>query len=134
MIAALSSRAGLAALPKLADWLRVAGFAATGLLATPALAVQQTLPGSLDMLLEQLELLLPTAGLRISDQAATDRFALIYCETEGAQPGSHVTLTLRQLPGDDPRTDVVIVSDTPVDTILEASLIRKLNEQSRIER
>ena len=124
-------------------WLQLLTIITTVCAAHHAVAIQQTITASQDTLLDQLEQILPAANITVINQATTDKFALIYARQSSAEPTTantvapHLTITLRQLPDDllrvEVRTDVSIVSDSPKDKVLEATLLRELSESLSTE-
>ena len=86
-------------------------------------AAQQRFNAEQQALLQQLETTLPQHGVTVLNQAATDRFALVYAKHD---QGSAVTLTLRQLPKQPDRVDLSIVTDSPRSPELEQRLVQAL--------
>lgn len=70
---------------------------------------------TLGRLLEQK----PIAELTMGDQAQTDKLTLLHAQHA---TGSNVTITIRELERDPPRSKVLVLTDSPVDEGLETSL------------
>lgn len=94
------------------------------LVANHALAIQQhTLAGELDDLLETTQLVLAQLQQPIRDVAETNHFGLIWA---GVQGTTNITIAVRVLPIDEPRAQITVASDSPVDARLEQTVLDQI--------
>ncbi len=96
-----------------------------GVLAGPALAAEQRVKTSQEQALAHIEATLSMQGLQVIEQASTDRFALFYAQHED---GTHVTVTLRQLPEQNDSIDLTVATDSPTNPALERRLLQALGD------
>ena len=105
--------------------LLLCAMATTTVTTSTAAAAEQSAPGALTDVLDHVTLTLEQAGFTVQDKAVTNRFALVYAKPAD---GSFVTVAIRELPSELARAHIVLTTDTPKDTYLEQTLLRKVIE------
>jgi len=112
-------------MPRTSFKFRAAVVLAVWLLTSAAHAAQQRSEAEQEEALTHLEAVFEQHQISVLEQAATDRFALVYAQQAD---GSAVTVTLRQLPQQTEFLDLTIATDSPHDPALERRLIQALRK------
>ncbi len=94
-------------------------------LAVPAQAADELMNASQERLLDAVEETLLGREISVLERAQTDRFALIYAAENN---GSHITISVRQLPADPDRARISITSDSPANPNLDRALLNALSD------
>ncbi len=111
-------------MPEMRATLTLAAIAALSFAAT-AQAADELMNASQERLLNAVEETLLAREISVLERAQTDRFVLIYAaETDG----SHVTISVRQLPADPDRARISITSDSPPNPNLDRALLNALGD------
>ena len=105
------------------DLLRTSALAAL-CLAMPGHAAEELIDASQERLLKAVDTTLQARGISVLERAQTDRFALIYAREDD---GSHLSISVRQLPADPDRARITIESDSPANPNLDRALLEALN-------
>ncbi len=92
--------------------------------APAAYSADELMNASQERLLDAVEETLQARQIRVLERAQTDRFALLYA-TES--DGSHITISVRQLPADPDRARISITSDSPANPNLDRALLNALS-------
>jgi len=111
--------------------LRLPAWIFAGMLSSNAVAAELRLPAEQENLLHVVEQTLPEHQADITQVSTTDRFVLIYAQHHS---GSHVTLTLRQLPNQTEVTHLVVATDSPHQPHLERQLLTALQKAVQRQR